>query len=958
MTSEEIANHLINLSPQSDLNTTLDHFHPQLSFNVLKHLDNFVYTELLRNAQRALVVANTAVAVAHRLGTGQARGMALWTQGNANYALNKYADSLACFQQAEQYFQQIDDSLAVVGLQINQVAILRDLGDYKQAIAQAQKAQSACEAIGEKAENYQANLDRTIGWVYEEMGDFATALATYEHARDIYLKHNKPEQAALLDVNKAHLLQTMNQFVAADVLLRAARKTLAEVQYDQEVARVDLNLGILAFHRGQYQLALRYLEAAHAGFTAVSLPIEVANVNMYRALVYRQLNLIQEMLALASEAGQLFHNNKMRREYARCLILQAVGYQRLGHLETAEQFLARARRQLYRQGAWGRLLLLDANRAELALMTQRPYTARRIAFRVLQKTTAAEQPALVVRLQLVLARGALALKAPDWKQAQQRAMQAVDIAHTYHLTELKVQAHTLLGEIKERQGELQAAEQQYQKAIQQCELLKSFLSLDEFHVSYLDDKLPVYEDYLGLTHQVVQAQSRSLVHLLPILNLVQTVPFVHSAQALGTPAEAADAELEAELQAERQAWHWYQNRLAAGDGNVNVAQVREQIVGAEARISELTRRIRVRRLPTPTGADVRHELPAFDFLRALQAKLKPGEMVLQLYLANGPVQALLLSQLDVQVVPDLVPVQTLERQLNSWRFYVQRVHTAQGGKAVNPRLAQSHLGRLYQALLAPLRAALADCSHLFLVLPPAWHKLPVAALFDGTDYLINRHQITHLSALDVILNRGESLAEAVSERPQAYVFGYSSNGRLPHTIGEAEAVARTLAPTWQTSTALETAVTKSALAAAAPQARLLHLATHATFRPDNPYFSWIELSDSRFTVADLYQLRLPQRPLVVLSACETGRGTPRGGGLLGMGRGFLAAGASGLLLTDWAIDDEASAQLMQRFYERLSGTAVSAAPESVAHALQTAQLEAIALGQSPFYWAGFKYIAG
>ena len=65
-------------------------------------------------------------------------------------------------------------------------------------------------------------------------------------------------------------------------------------------------------------------------------------------------------------------------------------------------------------------------------------------------------------------------------------------------------------------------------------------------------------------------------------------------------------------------------------------------------------------------------------------------------------------------------------------------------------------------------------------------------------------------------------------------------------------------------------------------------------------------------------ITLPQRPLVVLSACETGRGLARGGGLLGMGRGFLAAGASGLVVTLWRVSDEATAQFVESFYTHLS----------------------------------------
>ncbi|MCB0028324.1 MAG: CHAT domain-containing protein, partial [Anaerolineales bacterium] len=84
--------------------------------------------------------------------------------------------------------------------------------------------------------------------------------------------------------------------------------------------------------------------------------------------------------------------------------------------------------------------------------------------------------------------------------------------------------------------------------------------------------------------------------------------------------------------------------------------------------------------------------------------------------------------------------------------------------------------------------------------------------------------------------------------------------------------------------------TVAALQAHLPTCRLLHIATHALFRPDNPLFSWLRLADQRLTIQALAQFELAGQPLVVLSACETGRGRPRGGGLQGLARTLRQAG--------------------------------------------------------------------
>lgn len=118
----------------------------------------------------------------------------------------------------------------------------------------------------------------------------------------------------------------------------------------------------------------------------------------------------------------------------------------------------------------------------------------------------------------------------------------------------------------------------------------------------------------------------------------------------------------------------------------------------------------------------------------------------------------------------------------------------------------------------------------------------------------------------------------------------------------------------------------------------------------------MRLADARLTVADIYDITLRQRPLVVLSACETGRGQPRGGGLLGMGRALLGAGAAGLIVSLWKIPDVASAQLMADLYRHLAPT--QPPHHSAGAALRRAQQLALARGEPPFCWAGFVAIQG
>ena len=107
--------------------------------------------------------------------------------------------------------------------------------------------------------------------------------------------------------------------------------------------------------------------------------------------------------------------------------------------------------------------------------------------------------------------------------------------------------------------------------------------------------------------------------------------------------------------------------------------------------------------------------------------------------------------------------------------------------------------------------------------------------------------------------------------------------------------------------------------------RVIHIASHGFFRPENPMFSGIRLGDTYLNVYDLYRLRL-RADLVTLSGCATGANVAAAGDeLLGITRGLFCAGATTLVLSLWNVHDESTAQFMTGFYQRIADGADAAA---------------------------------
>jgi CHAT domain-containing protein len=183
--------------------------------------------------------------------------------------------------------------------------------------------------------------------------------------------------------------------------------------------------------------------------------------------------------------------------------------------------------------------------------------------------------------------------------------------------------------------------------------------------------------------------------------------------------------------------------------------------------------------------------------------------------------------------------------------------------------------------------------------------------------------------------------------------------RLPYTRNEAQSI-MALTPPSQRQVALDFAATRiAAVDAGLREYRIIHMATHGLLNSTHP-----ELSGLVFSLIDekgqpvngflrsheIFNLRL-RADLVVLSGCRTGLGQEiRGEGLVGLTRGFMYAGAARVLVSLWDIHDEATAELMKRFYAELLGkklspaAALAAAQSSMAHD---------ARWSSPYYWAGF-----
>ena len=135
----------------------------------------------------------------------------------------------------------------------------------------------------------------------------------------------------------------------------------------------------------------------------------------------------------------------------------------------------------------------------------------------------------------------------------------------------------------------------------------------------------------------------------------------------------------------------------------------------------------------------------------------------------------------------------------------------------------------------------------------------------------------------------------------------------------------------------------------------LHFATHGLLNAALPLQSSLVLAqpntaseDGFLTASEIARLRLRAR-LVVLSACDTGRGKQQSGeGILGLTWGFAAAGVPTQIVSQWEVNDASTATWMTEFYRHLKTQSVTDAAQSAAQTLRANDETS-----HPYYWAPF-----
>ncbi len=261
-----------------------------------------------------------------------------------------------------------------------------------------------------------------------------------------------------------------------------------------------------------------------------------------------------------------------------------------------------------------------------------------------------------------------------------------------------------------------------------------------------------------------------------------------------------------------------------------------------------------------------------------------------------------------------------------------------GGRMLNSIVRQEPEGaylrssqQLYSQLIEPISAVLEERSveNLVFIMDNSLRLLPLAALHDGQQYLIEKYSVGLMPSLSLTDTRFVDIKEVGLLAMGADTF--SDEAPLPSVPTELSVISEL----WNApAPLLNDRFTLSNLRSARANQRygILHLATHGDFNPGAANQSYIRFGDGRVTLDQLRTLRLydPTVELMVLSACRTAVGNPEAE--LGFAGLAHQAGVKTALGSLWYVGDQATLSLMSSFYANLRNAPIKA------EALRQAQL--------------------
>ena len=806
------------------------------------------------------------------------QGDALFDQADYNTALDYYNQALEQIQ---------DDSSALVTARLlkKRGETYRKLGN---ALAATSDYQTALSLLSENQKSLRGDILNGLGLVQLQLGNHEQAQVSLEQALTIYRQLGQYQEQGFALYNLALLFQSQANYSNAIEYYRQAVEVFTELGQPNFEAVVLNGLGLLELRVGQYT---------------------TAQTTLNRALTLAQT---QER---RRDQGMILHNiglsYGLQQDYlpAREYYMQALTIRREVNDEIGEQ------RTLNNLGY---------------VTTQLGDHATALTFLEPALALAQNQADIEDEAQILDTIGTVYQNLGQYDLAWNNFNQALILRRT--INDLRGEATTLrnLGNLFDQQNQPELAIVFYKQSINVIEGIKQ--DLYRLPLNYQQSFSDIFAETYRRLAELLLTKERVLEaqQVLDLLKIHEIDTYFQDVRS-----EIANRELNY--------WNLEEHILDLYNASIQVGQ--ELIKLREIPVGQLTSQ--QRQQLTELGQQEGDLLESFyDFLSrpdisdALQVlrQISQGQAIdpvqlnsLQNNLQQLNQNAVLLYPLVLEDHLELVlvsafsppihyPVKVTQAELNAT---VVAFRQALADRNSQPKpMAQ----QLYQWLVAPIEQYLEAAQAETIVYAPdrSLRYIPLAALHDGEQWLVERYRINHITAASLI-----DLTELPAQNIQLLAAAFASNQHTVTVAGRdfqfaglpyARIEIDTLAAMFPATTRLiDLDFSPDTTIPVMGSHSIVHLATHATFMPDDPNASFIVFGNGEVvTITDIRRWNLRNVDLVILSACETGLvGFGDGTEILGFGYQMQRTGARAAIASLWPVHDNGTQELMTNFYKAL-----------------------------------------
>ncbi|NER50189.1 MAG: CHAT domain-containing protein [Symploca sp. SIO1A3] len=862
----------------------------------------------------------------------------LLIQGKTNYDAGRFTEAAIAWEQAVQTYQQAGDSINQA-LSLNYLCLAyQDLGQWEPATATINQSLNLLQTQPDLGILAQAL--NTQGSLFLATGKNERALKTWQEAEKIYTQAGDEKGVLGSKINQAQALQSLGMFQRAQRILEQAQRQL-QAQPDSLVKATGWHsLGLVWQTIGNLQQSQQVLEKSLAiaqklnsqrdisttlvslGNNARGLGETALALQYYQQATEAATNPLSQLEAQLNHFKLLIHLEEFTKAQTIIPAIQA----KLTDLPLS-------RDAIYAQVNFATSLIeLSSAINQQPTTNNQQLTTKTIA----QLLAQAVQQANILKDQraesLALGNlGKLYEQTEQWREAQNLTEQALALAQSINAGDLAYQWQWQLTRVLTNKGEITNAIAANQQAFNILQSLRRDLIAmsPEVRFSFQEKIEPIY---------------RNLVSLL--------------LQEAGETRGYGDGEMERWGDGGMGRWGDKGDKKDIPNSqfpipNSQFPNNQQQITNNQKQTSNLKQARKV--IESLQLA----ELENFFRTPCLDAKAEEIDNIIE----KGDRTAAVIYPI---ILPDRLavilslPGQSLSQySTNVPQAEVEDIVTRLR-QSMNPALSNKQRLKLsqkvYDWLIRPIQQQLkaGSIKTLVFVLDGVLRNVPMAALHDGQQYLIENYSVALTPTLQLLEPRSlqqvqlQSLTAGLTEAR----LGFSA---LPAVAEEVKQISEKIPSEVLLNAQFTRANLESQIQSLSVP--IVHLATHGQFssKPEETFLlTWDERLDIN-SLSELLRTREETNAepieLLVLSACQTANGDKRAA--LGLAGLALRSGARSTLATLWTVNDQSTAKTMVEFYSHLSQ-----GNGNRAEALRQAQLSLLKQKpyRHPYYWAPFVLV--